>query len=661
MNSRLEQQGDSIRRQRLKISNACQPCRSRKIKCDGGRPACTRCQGRGKICTYNRGPVTTVQGKPSVRHVLLNRNHVTLPVSPSTSTTDTSWTESRRNPEHLDESQQPVPDQKHPYQNAHGRFVGEVTAAIDIRAGLTPATTSNLVPFVDAPLFGEVNLDFPDDALDFSYELPLRGHADRLVGVYWEHIHHVEPILSRKRFFHNYEASYSRPDASLYGDHDIWLSTLNAVLALAVQGQERIPRRQRDEEGNRYFQRAWALIRPGTILCKAGSLELVQCLMLLNRYLHCTNNEQKTWMTAGVALRMAQSMCFRLSENSSAEDSWEDRQLEQQVWASCVSLERCVSWALSRTSVPFLTFLSKGIDSMIPNETKRQGGGYADNFKWFLELHEIGNQIQLAQTQTRNSLAARLGLPRLYQHDDYHTVAVQLEACLNKWEQGLPSDWKLQNIQKIAGKVARAERYVLHLRILQTRIFLHRPILARFYTRKSHTSQYNPPSVSDRLLKDCASICIETAQKIVSLIIETLEPDEPIGLLPWWNRIYHLHVAATTFLAAMFGSDLFTESVSQSWQNVMSALRAHEHLSVYVQQCIQTFDTLSTRILGAQHPSSDENKDKLLEEENSGHNFDDIFQDLGFDFDDFLFGSEEIFGDHHDVDSYFSGAYQHPL
>lgn len=28
-----------LRRQRLKISNACQACRLRKVKCDGGRPS----------------------------------------------------------------------------------------------------------------------------------------------------------------------------------------------------------------------------------------------------------------------------------------------------------------------------------------------------------------------------------------------------------------------------------------------------------------------------------------------------------------------------------------------------------------------------------------------------------------------------------------------
>lgn len=101
---------------------------------------------------------------------------------------------------------------------------------------------------------------------------------------------------------------------------------------------------------------------------------------------------------------------------------------------------------------------------MSSSGSSQEGGRHAEHFTWRLELHEIGNQIQLAQTQTQNSLAAKLGLPGLYQQDDYHAVALQLDACLNKWENGLPSDWKLQNLKEVVDRTALAERYLLHLR-----------------------------------------------------------------------------------------------------------------------------------------------------------------------------------------------------
>ena len=317
--------------------------------------ACARCQGRGKTCTYSQDPVTVgqpIKRKAPVGHERPIRRHVPVPASPpalraqspktsSTSTTETPSTiELSSRSEQLDEVQDPDPDQDRAYYTAHGPFAGAVAAAIDVRAGLIPTSTSNLVPFVDAPLFEEIGLHPPYSVLDFAAELPPRAYADRLVGIYWQHIDPVEHILDRERFFRNYEASYSRFDALLQGDRDVWLSILNGIFALAIQRQEFTPLQERDEEGNSHFQRAWALLRPETILWKPGSLELVQCLMLLNRYLHCTNNQQKTWMTAGLAMRIAQNMGCHLPEASSSKESCNDVQLKRRVWASCVALDR---------------------------------------------------------------------------------------------------------------------------------------------------------------------------------------------------------------------------------------------------------------------------------------------------------------------------------
>ncbi|KAF7557540.1 hypothetical protein G7Z17_g533 [Cylindrodendrum hubeiense] len=299
------------------------------------------------------------------------RNRVTVPASPpalrasSSEAPSTSETPSTIGPamsEHLDEDQDA--EQSHTFYTAHGRFSGEVAAAIDAKAGLAPAATSNLVPFVDAPLF--------------------------------------------------------------------------------VQRQEDIPLQKRDEEGCRYFQRAWSLLPPETILWKPGSVELVQCLMLMNRYLHCTNNQQKTWMTAGLAIRIAQSMCFHLPGTASTKKSGNDRQLEQRVWASCIAVDR--------------------IEGIFSSGSYQHDGKDSYHIVRRLELHEIGNQIQLAQAQTQNGLAARLGLPRLYQQDEYHAVVMQLDACLNKWENSLASDWKFDTLQNVVDRTSRTDRYLLNLR-----------------------------------------------------------------------------------------------------------------------------------------------------------------------------------------------------
>lgn len=315
---------------------------------------CARCQARGKACTYNRDPLTAGQQpkpKPPVRIAPI-RSRGPVPTSPpalrpyppKTSSASEEETPSTSRPSSrpgdLDGDLGRDQDQNRAYYTAHGSFAGDVAAAIDVRAGIAPAATSHLVPFVDAPLFGEVVLDSPSRTPGSGVELPPRAYADRLVDIYWRYVDPVEPVLLRKCFVHDYEASYSRSGASLHADPDVWLSILNALFALAVQRQESTPRQKRDEESNRYFGRAWALLRPETIIWKPGSIDLVQCLMLMNRYLHCTNNQHKTWMTAGLAMRIAQNTGCYLPEASSAKDACKDRELKQRVWASCVGLDR---------------------------------------------------------------------------------------------------------------------------------------------------------------------------------------------------------------------------------------------------------------------------------------------------------------------------------
>lgn len=132
-------------------------------------------------------------------------------------------------------------------------------------------------------------------------------------------------------------------------------------------------------------------------------------------------------------------------------------------------------------------------------------------------------------------------------------------------------------------------------------------------------------------------MCVDAAQAVTSLVVETLDPGQSIGILPWWTRVYYLHIAGLIFLAAIVGSDLFTDSVSQSWQDILAALHEHVHLSTYVQQCVWTFEVLAAKTSQTNRLPSSQNG--LTE--GAGCCFDDIFQDIRFDFDEFLFRTEE--------------------
>ncbi|KAL4866931.1 fungal-specific transcription factor domain-containing protein [Aspergillus spectabilis] len=505
-------------RTRLKVRSACIACRSRKAKCDGTRLGCTRPRMQGKLGTYIPHVIHTPMAHTELSshgHDLAPSAHYSLHTPPASvgmhSNNGDSFAESHDAEQSQGEGPDSNPNQNQTYYSAHGRFAGQVIAAID------PAAGSHQVPFVDASLFKNLSVDLPHHSLrsHFMTELPPRGYADQLVDKYWRYVEPVEPILDYQRFFENYEKIYSTLAGPPCTRSDLWLCILNVVFALAVQRQEHIPPQQRNEQGNRFFLRAWALL-PADLLWMPVSLELLQSLVLVNRYLHCTDNQQKTWMTAGVAIRMAQTMCSHRGESK-------DEALKLKVWTSCVGLDRCTSWSLGKTSalVPI---------PLPPNNCQRRGPSTTRD-SWGLRLYEIGNQIQLAQLRARSTPTSRSRQPgsSQSQQDEYCNAALQLDASLQQWEASLPPEWQAQHLKMVVDRSSRAEEYLLHLRYLHHRIFLYRPMLAGIYSLASNPSPR--PSLSHRLLQNAATMCLEAAQQVATLVIETLQPDLPLNLL----------------------------------------------------------------------------------------------------------------------------------
>jgi hypothetical protein len=196
----------------------------------------------------------------------------------------------------------------------------------------------------DAPLFGLLPRRQINDGSVYHDEdnvLPLRKHADYFIDIYWRHIQSFEPFLDREHFFHSYQALFA---GSLFNeDERIFVSTLNTVFAISTQLQEKLPREKREEASNTYFNRAWTILRPETIIWEPGSLELVQCLLLMSRYLQSTSNPHRTWMVVGSAVRIAQSLGLHLPEVSSSSPPARDTRLRRHIWQCCVFMDRFAS------------------------------------------------------------------------------------------------------------------------------------------------------------------------------------------------------------------------------------------------------------------------------------------------------------------------------
>jgi hypothetical protein len=160
------------------------------------------------------------------------------------------------------------------------------------------------------------------------------------VNIYWQHVHRPDPFLDRRQFDESYNALFA--GNTVRGDEALFLSTLNIVFALATQVQDSsttMTTEKREEASSTYFRRAWALLRTDAILWQQGSLELVQCLLLMGHFLQWTNNLHQTWMAVGSAVRIAESMRL-YAKNTDPSIPPETVRLRQHIWRCCVFMDK---------------------------------------------------------------------------------------------------------------------------------------------------------------------------------------------------------------------------------------------------------------------------------------------------------------------------------
>ncbi|RDW56548.1 hypothetical protein BP6252_14098 [Coleophoma cylindrospora] len=359
-------------------------------------------------------------------------------------------------------SEQP---ESHYSSSVPASFSHEVKSAVDVRLGYPSSGRLSLFPMSDAPLFGSPcqSPATGSKAPHTDNVLPPRKHADVLMDIYWRQIEPLEPLLEKESFSRSYQALF---DGTLADDEErLLLSALNTIFALSTQWQESLPREEREEASGTYFSRAWGLLRPEVIIWGPPSLDLVQCLLLMARYLQCTNRSHQTWMAIGSAVRIAQSLGLHnkpdLSSTDSAGESWRRRQL----WQCCVFMDRAISWVLGRIPMAPPTvssfFIDPVLDHGIGGPSRVPPAPYVAKI---IDLYEMSNHIMLLQAPASNISADRLGLPRLYQDNEYLSTAVQIDACLNKWERGLSQPLRSDADQRNTEDISYTQGVYLRIR-----------------------------------------------------------------------------------------------------------------------------------------------------------------------------------------------------
>lgn len=191
---------------------------------------------------------------------------------------------------------------------------------------------------VDVSLFPSPQDGTTADALadGFDYDLPPRKQADHLVQAYWSFFHPLFPVLNRLQFMRSYDALFA--GTLIDTNQRILSSILNVIFAMSIQLQESLKSSERERLSSKYFQRAYDLLH--SPIWEVGSIDLIQCLLLMSQYLQCTNKSFQTWMVVGSAVRIAQGFGLHYSNLWDVSSQGENLALERRVWQSCITMDR---------------------------------------------------------------------------------------------------------------------------------------------------------------------------------------------------------------------------------------------------------------------------------------------------------------------------------
>lgn len=371
---------ESVPPRRSKVSVACLPCRSKKVKCDGRPPTCSRCaqlclsgwSGSCSWATYD-GRRTSELPIPTEKRLKrsqygsdLSRQYQghSSETSPSslfseeqrTSVNLTTAEGSRALPPPAPPPQGPAPCTTSPFWygdlgysidqglSRRGRrfplglaSVGPLITSI-AKSTASPEERRSGDPFPTNGLFHHEKRSpsqISDDLGEASYELPRRAKFEASLAAYWDRVHPVFPVLDMEETKQASLGLWSEESSHI--PNRPFLCIINIILARISRLDTTIQPSARDESSSRYYGRALDLFnhrRPYHV-----SFPSLQAALLIAEYLHSLDPEQ-CWMFTGIAIRMAQSLGIDRPHVTSSIQNAQAVTLCQRVWKLCITWDR---------------------------------------------------------------------------------------------------------------------------------------------------------------------------------------------------------------------------------------------------------------------------------------------------------------------------------
>ncbi|RVD90090.1 uncharacterized protein DFL_001068 [Arthrobotrys flagrans] len=359
-----------------RTSHACEPCRSRKTKCNGERPSCRHCLDFKISCYYGDGKrerakneVRYLQDRVDTYEAALETIYTSGKIDNQAKLAivaalreSSNWERIEKTLKYYDDTENEVSAQEesrgfmrldkvaddfggstdfpHSYLGTSSDM-SWLQTIIDDGSSRTPQSTQQTKQEEGARKrighggdVGETlemtrtaseglrsyHLDdltpyVPLPSLDECFEIPERKIADTLLDAFFSTVQLAFPIVFRPKFIKEYEA---------YMDHHIepqpirsWLASLNTIMAIGSFYSELAEASWKGEPNDHlvYLGRAKRLFFCSEVLFNNPDERQVQALGLLGIYLLATKQVNRCWNVVGLAIRNSYSLGLHLSSD----------------------------------------------------------------------------------------------------------------------------------------------------------------------------------------------------------------------------------------------------------------------------------------------------------------------------------------------------------
>jgi hypothetical protein len=682
------------KRQKLKTTTACEPCRSRKIRCDGNKPSCEACLKRNQQCIYQATPdvksanayVDSLVNRVSqLEHELNNARNTILrmstapppvaptPLPPTLSPHLDSNIDPRLCPDYgaavarpgsvdamggdagFDE--RPIDGQPfYGSSSAHG-FTQQMYGSILQKDDTTGEPEIPIDPALMDPV---ANLSAPTAPYSApeNFSLLPRELADRLMHLYWDRVHVLYPFLHKPSFKTAYEDLW-KPKSQHHQHYKsssglglgaaeeptsaVFHCALNAALALGMQFSD-LPLSEKERLSAACLAKSKDLLKMD--LFDDGNLSLVQTLLLLTQYFQSTNWPSKCWTSIGLACRLAQGLGLHVEKvrPSQHELSPDEHEMRRRVWHGCVTLDIVVSMTLGRPAMLLGSKarslprpLESGEESFLTMIDDKTQPSSIDFFVETVKLYRIVGRILLNIYRTNDEQDEKPGAAEEERNDD---MTKELDDELTRFADSLPDTlkWQQPKGDRAIADLLERQSHVLHVRFLHARILLFRPVFlssCRSHSSKpgsNGTAKYMSPSFEP----------VPTAIELIDAV-RAYSATEATGA--WWYNVFYTRTAAMVILLAGACPPIFEslseEAWQQAWTNCVEILTKNLPQYAPVKTCLKTLTALRNNVL-RQRSAAGSMKTKESPQ-NPGPGFKSSVDSQ--DFDPFEFVESDLFSD----------------